>query len=336
MDLTVKKINTMKRREFLAGLAGTAALSPIAARAQPAVPVIGFLHSGAAEQYVERLATFRRGLSRAGLIEGQNIAVEYRWAEGKVDRLPALAADLVQRQVALIATPFSTDAALTAKAATKTIPIVFVSSADTVQIGLVASLNRPGGNITGVTTLNTELAPKRLELLRAVVPGANRYFALINPTSDLAGPFIRDIEAAAATLGIKIEFLRARNDSELEEAFAGVPQSSRGVLVSSTDALFFVRRERIAALAISRGLPTIFDARIYATSGGLMSYAGDDTDMMLLMVSYIGRILKGERPADLPVAQPTKFALTINLKTAKALGLDVPPALLATADEVIE
>jgi putative tryptophan/tyrosine transport system substrate-binding protein len=326
----------MRRREFLSVLAGTA-ISPIAARAQqPAMPVIGFLHSGAADQYVERLATFRSGLSQAGLVEGQNVAVEFRWADGQVDRLPALAADLVQRNVAVIATPFSTDAALAARAATKTIPIVFVSSADTVAIGLVASLNRPGGNITGVTTLNTELAPKRLELLRSLVPDATSYFALVNPTSDLAGPFIRDIEAAAATLGIRIELLRASNDRELDEAFARIPQPSRSVLISSTDALFFVRRERIAELAIRHGLPTIFDARIYVVSGGLMSYAGVDTDMMLLMVSYIGRILKGEKPADLPVVQPTKFALTLNLKTARALGLDVPPALLATVDETIE
>jgi putative tryptophan/tyrosine transport system substrate-binding protein len=326
----------MRRRQFFGVVAGTAAW-PIMARAQPAaMPVIGFLHSGAADQYVERLAAFRRGLSEAGLVEGQNIAVEFRWADGQVDRLPALAADLVQRNVAVIATPFSTDAALAARAATKTIPIVFVSSADTVGIGLVASLNRPGGNITGVTTLNTELAPKRLELLRTLVPDATSYFALVNPTSDLAGPFIRDIEAAAATLGIRIELLRASNDRGLDEVFAGIPQPSRSVLVSSTDALFFVRRERIAELAIRHGLPTIFDARIYVVAGGLMSYAGVDTDMMLLMVSYIGRILKGEKPADLPVVQPTKFALTINLKTAKALGLDVPPTLLATVDETIE
>jgi putative ABC transport system substrate-binding protein len=317
-------------------MAGTA-ISPIAARAQqPAIPVIGFLHQGSADQNVERLAVFRQGLSQAGFIEGQNIAIEFRWAEGKFERLPALAADLVQRNVAVIATPFSTDAALAARAATKTIPIVFVSSADTVGIGLVASLNRPGGNITGVTTLNTELAPKRLELLRMLVPGATSYFALVNPASDLAGPFIRDIEAAAATLGIRIELLRASNDLELDEAFARIPQPSRSVLISSTDALFFVRREKIATLAIRHGLPTIFDARIYVVAGGLMSYAGVDTDMMLLMVSYIGRILRGEKPADLPVVQPTKFALTINLKTAKALGLDVPPALLATVDETIE
>jgi putative ABC transport system substrate-binding protein len=335
LELRFQESMAMKRREFLWVVAGTAAW-PIAARAQSGMPVIGFLHSGAADQNVERLVAFRKGLSQAGLVEGQNIAVEFRWADGQVDRLPALAADLVQRQVAVIATPFSTDAALVARAATKTIPIVFVSSADTVAIGLVASLNRPGANITGVTTLNTELAPKRLELLRRLVPDAVSYFALINPTSDLAGPFIRDIEAAAATLGIRIELLRASNDRELDAAFAGIPQPSRSVLVSSTDPSFFVLRDRIAALAIRHGLPTIFDARIYVVAGGLMSYAGDDVDMMLLMVSYIGRILKGEKPADLPVVQPTKFALTVNLKTAKALGLDVSPAFLATVDETIE
>jgi putative ABC transport system substrate-binding protein len=319
-------------------LVGAATLvGPTASRAeQPSIPVIGFLHQGSLDQNVERVSTFRKGLEQAGLVEGRNVAIEFRWADGQFNRLPALAADLVQRQVALITTPYSTDAALTAQAATKSIPIVFLSSADPVGIGLVASLNRPGGNITGVTTLNTELAPKRLELLRAMAPDASRYFALVNPTSDLAPDFRRDIEAAAATLGIKIDFLRASNDWELEQAFAGVSKSPRGVLISSTDAFFFVRRERIAALAISHGLPAIFDARIYATAGGLMSYAGNDTDMMLQTVGYIVRILRGEQPADLPVAQPTKFALTINLKTAKALGLAVPATLLARADEVIE
>jgi putative ABC transport system substrate-binding protein len=326
----------MRRRAFVT-LLGASAVWPLVTRAeQRTIPVIGFLHQGSADQNVERLAAFRKGLAEAGFVEGQNIAVEFRWADGQFDRLSALAADLVQRPVTLIATPFSTDAALAAKAATSTIPIVFISSADPVQAGLVASLNRPGGNITGVTSLNTELAPKRLELLRALVPDASRCFALINPTANLAPAFSRDIQAAAATLGLKLELLRASTDSELEAAFAGIPQPSRGVLVSGTDAFFFVRRERIAALAIRYGLPAIFDARVYATAGGLMSYAGDDLDMMLLTVSYIGRILKGERPADLPVAQPTRFALTINLKTAKALGLTVPATLLARADEVIE
>jgi putative ABC transport system substrate-binding protein len=300
------------------------------------MPVIGFLHQGSLDQNVERLTTFRKGLERAGLVEGRNVAIEFRWADGQFDRLPALAADLIQRQVAVITTPYSTDAALAAQAATKAIPIVFLSSADPVRIGLVTSLNRPGGNITGITTLNTELAPKRLELLRAIAPEASRYFALVNPTSDLAPDFSRDIEAAAATLGIKIDFLRASNDRELEQAFAGISKSPRGVLISSTDAFFFVRRERIAALAISHGLPAIFDARIYAVAGGLMSYAGNDADMMLQTVGYIVRVLRGEQPADLPVAQPTRFALTINLRTAKALDLAVPTTLLAQADEVIE
>jgi putative ABC transport system substrate-binding protein len=326
----------MKRREFLSVLAGTA-VWPIAARAQqPAMPVVGFLHQGSADQNIERLAAFRQGLAQAGFVEGRNIAIEFRWADGHFDQLPALAAELVARQVAVITTPFSTDAALAAKAATKAIPIVFVSSADVVEIGLVASFNRPGGNVTGVTTLNTELAPKRLGLLREVVPNVNHCFALINPNSDLAAAFTKDITAAAGTLGLGLDILRASNDPELEAAFAGIQQASRSVLISSTDAFFFVRRERIAVLAIRAVLPAIFDARAYTRAGGLMSYAGDDTDMTLLAANYIGRILKGEKPADLPVAQPTKLALTINLKTAGTLGLDVPPALLATADEVIE
>jgi putative ABC transport system substrate-binding protein len=326
----------MKRREFLSVVAGTT-FWPIASRAQhPAMSVIGFLHQGSPDQNVERLATFRKGLAQAGFVEGQNMAIEFRWAEAHFERLRTLAADLVVRKVTVIATPFSTDAALAAKAATKTIPVIFLSSANPVEIGLVASLNRPGGNITGVTTLNTELAPKRLELLRQLAPNANRCFALINPASDLAAAFTKDISAAAATLGMGIDILRASNDREIEQAFADIPQSSRSVLVSSTDALFFVRREQIATLAIRHGLPAIFDARVYTRAGGLMSYAGDETDMILQYTGYIGRVLKGTRPEDLPVAQPTKFALTINLKTARALGLRVPPELLATADEVIE
>jgi putative ABC transport system substrate-binding protein len=328
----------MNRREVITLLGGAAAATwPRFTRAQqPAMSVIGFLHQGSPDQNAERVATFRKGLGQAGFAEGQNMSVEFRWAEGHFDRLPALAADLVQRQVAVIATPFSTDAALAAKSATKAIPVVFISSANPVEIGLVASLNRPGGNITGVTTLNTELAPKRLELLRELAPNASHCFALINPTSDLAAAFTKDISVAATTLGIGIDILRATNDHEIEAAFAGIPQPSRSVLVSSTDAFFFVRREQIATLAIRHGLPAIFDARVYTRAGGLMSYAGDDIDMMLQHTSYISRILRGERPEDLPVAQPTRFALTINLKTAKALGLSVPQALLATADEIIE
>jgi putative ABC transport system substrate-binding protein len=327
----------MRRREFITLVGGLAVTWPLAARAQQsAMPVIGFLHQGSPDQNVERLAIFRKGLSQAGFVEGQNVAIEFRWAAGHNDKLPALAADLVQRQVAVIATLFSTDAALAAKAATKTIPIVFESSADPVQIGFVASLNRPGGNITGVTSLNQELAPKRLALLRDLVPDASHYFGLINPTSILAESFSKELEAAATTLGVHIEFLRASTDRELEIAFASIPQQSRRVLLSSTDPFFFLRREQIAALAIRYGVPAIFDAPAYTKAGGLLSYGGDDIDLMLLTTSYIGRILKGERPADLPVAQPTKFILTINLKTAKTFGLTVPQILLATADQVIE
>jgi len=298
------------------------------------MPTIGFLHQGSAEQNVERIATFRQGLTQAGFVENKNVLIEFRWAEGKFERLPALAAELVQRQVAVFATPFSTDAALAAKAATTTIPIVFLTSADPVRIGLVPSLNKPGGNVTGVTTLNTELAPKRLELLRDLVPSATRYFALINPTSNLVESFTLDIEAAATRLGIRVELVRASNETEIEAAFAGIPPQS--LLVSGTDAFFFVQRERIAALAIRYGVPSAFDAPAYTRAGGLLSYSGDDTNLLLLTTSYVGRVLNGEQPADLPVAQPTKFVLTVNLKTAKALGVRVPPMLLARADEVIE
>ena len=268
---------TMKRREFLSVLAGTVAW-PIAAPAQQsAVPVIGFLHQGSPDQNIERVAAFRRvSLSRIGRRSKHCRRVPLGCRA--VDKLPTLAADLVARQVAVIVTPFSTDAALAAKVATTSIPIVFVSSADPVQIGLVASSNRPGENITGATTLNAELAPKRLQLLRELVPNASRYFALINPTAGLAEVFTRDMEAAVAGLGIRIEILRASNDRELEAAFANIPRQSQSVLMSSTDAFFFVRRELIAELAIRHGLPAIFDARAYVRAGGLMSYAGDDTD----------------------------------------------------------
>jgi putative ABC transport system substrate-binding protein len=326
----------VKRREFIT-LVGGAAVWPLAARAQqPGLPVIGFLHQGSPNQNVERVAIFRDGLRKAGFLEGQNIAIEFRWAEGRVETLKALAAELVQRQVAVIVTPFSTDGALAAKAATKTIPIVFETSADPVEIGLVASLNRPGGNTTGITSLNVELAPKRLELLRDVVPDARRYFALLNPTGNLAGGFTKALGAAAATLAIQIDVLRASTDPEIEAAFAAIPEKSGSVLVSGTDAFFFLRREKITALAARHGVPTIFDAPAYTKAGGLMSYGADDVDLMLLTASYTGRVLKGQQPADLPVMQPTKFVLTINLKTAKALGLNVPQALLATAEEIFE
>ena len=328
----------MRRREFVTAVGGLATW-PLVARAQQPVtntPVVMLINARRADAATVLTAEFRKGLSQTGLTEGKDVAVEYHWLDGHYENLPAIIGDAVRRHVAVIATPASTPSSLAAKAATRTIPVIFLSSANPVEIGLVASLNRPGGNITGVTTLNTELAPKRLELLRQLAPNANHCFALINPASDLAAAFTKDISAAAATLGIGIDILRASNVREIEQAFADLPQSSRSVLVSSTDALFFVQREQIATLAIRHGLPAIFDARVYTRAGGLMSYAGDETDMILQYTGYIGRVLKGARPEDLPVAQPTKFALTINLKTARALGLSVPPELLATADEVIE
>jgi putative ABC transport system substrate-binding protein len=314
-----------------------AAAWPLAARAQqPAMPVIGFLHSGSPDQNADRLATFHKGLDEAGFVEGHNVKIEFHWASGQIDKLPGLAADLVRRQVAVIVTPFSTDAALAAKAATTTIPIVFAISADPIEIGLVPSLNHPGGNITGVASLNAELTPKRLDLLRRLVPQATQYFALVNPTSNLAAPVQRTLDVAASALGIHLEILRASNDNELEIAFARIPQQYRSVLVSSTDPFFFTRRQQIATLAIRYAVPTIFDAPPYVEAGGLISYGGEQTDLMLLTTRYVSRVLKGERPANLPVVQPAKFTMAINLKTSKALGIVVPPDLLTIADEVIE
>jgi putative tryptophan/tyrosine transport system substrate-binding protein len=326
----------MRRREFLSVVAGAAAL-PFAARAQPsAVPVIGFLHQGSPEQNVERLATFRKGLSQAGFIEGQNIAIEFRWANGEFDKLPGLAAELVQRQVALITTPFSTDAALAAKAATSTIPIVFLSSADTVQIGLVASLNRPGGNTTGVTTLNTELAPKRLGLLRELVPRAETIGVLLNPNFPQFENQLRDAQEAARAINLQIHVLRASTDREIDAAFETVAQRRIPALSVAADPFFDTRRDKLVVLAVRHAVPTMYHFREFAAAGGLVSYGVDISDAYRLFGVYTGRILKGAKPADLPVRQPTKFELVINLKTARALGLEVPSNLSARADEVIE
>lgn len=318
-------------------LGSAACLRPrVLAAQQSAMPVIGFLHSGSAEQNVERLAAFRKGLSDRGFIEGKNVRIEYRWAEGRNDELPALAADLVRQHVALIATPGSTPASVAAKAATSSIPIVFAVGTDPVALGLITSLSRPGGNATGVTSLNAELAAKRLGLFRDLVPNAARYFTLINPTSELARPFTRDLESAAATLGITIEVLRASTDSEIEAAFASLPQQPGTVMVFGPDAFFYTRRAQIAELALRHAVPTIFDVGDYVKAGGLVSYGADFLNVMELAGRYAGRILQGEKPADLPVQQPTKFELVINVKTAKALGIEVPTKLLLIADEVVE
>ena len=327
----------MKRREFVRLLGGAAAAWPLAARAQQqSLPVIGFLHSGSQEQNVDRLAAYRKGLGEEGFVEGQNVTIEFRWAAGQSDKLPALAVDLIRRQVAVIATPGSTPAAVVAKTATATIPIVFVSVGDPVALGLVASLNRPGGNVTGITSLGTEIAAKRFGLIRELLPQARRYFALINPTSPVADPIIKTLEAGAATLGMHVEILRASTDREIDAAFANLPQQAGNAMVSGNDSFFYIRRAQIAALAIRHAVPVIFDDREFPKAGGLVSYGGDALNLMQLAGNYTGRILKDAKPADLPVMQPTKFELVINLKTAKALGLEIPPGVLAIADEVIE
>jgi putative ABC transport system substrate-binding protein len=331
----------MRRREFIFALGGAAALPPAlwprAVRAQqPAVAAIGFLHSGSPEQNVKRLAAFHKGLGEAGFVEGKNVGIAYRWAAGRNETLPALAADLIERHVAVIATPGSTPAAIAAKAATTSIPIVFAAGGDPVELGLVGSLNRPGGNVTGATSLNADVAAKRLGLLHELVPRAARFVTLVNPTSALTRPFTKDLEAGAASLGLHVEVLNASTDREIEAAFASLTQQPGNVLVFGPDAFFYIRRAQIAALAARYTVPAIFDGRDYVEAGGLMSYGADFFTLMQLAGDYTGRILKGEKPGDLPVVQSAKFELVINLKTAKALGLNIPDSLLALADEVIE
>jgi putative ABC transport system substrate-binding protein len=326
----------MRRREFILALGGGAAWPLTAHAQQPAVPVIGFLHAGSLPQNVQRLEAYRKGLSDGGFIEGQNVAIEFRWADGRVDRLRAMAEDLVHRQVAVIATPGSTDAALAAKSVTTTVPIVFAAGGDVVALGLVPSLSRPGSNVTGATSLNSEIAAKRLGLIRQVVPQEARYFALVNPSSVLAGPYLKDLEAGAASFGLHVETVNASTDAEIERAFASLSHQPAVVLLVATDAFLFSRHRQIIALAARYALPAIFDNREYAVDGGLMSYGADFYAVLQLAGAYTGRILKGEKPADMPVMQSTKYEFIINLKTARALGLGVPATLLALADEVIE
>jgi putative ABC transport system substrate-binding protein len=322
----------MRRREFITLLGSAAAAWPLAAHAQqPAMPVIGFLHAESPGPNASLVAAFQQGLGETGYGEGRNVAIEFRWAEGRYDRLPALAADLVRRQATVIVA--NGRAASTAKAATATIPIVFATAADPVAAGLVGSLSRPGGNLTGATTLGGELGPKRVELLHELIPTATIMAGLTTP--DRSALF-EPVQKAARSLGIEFHVLHAGIDRDLDMAFATVLQLHAGGLVIASDAFFTARSEQLAALAFRHRVPTIFQFREFAVAGGLMSYAGSNSDAYRLAGVYAGRILKGEKPADLPVQQATKVELIINLKTARALGITVPLSLLARADEVIE
>jgi len=328
----------MRRREFITLLGGAAAW-PVAVRAQqPGIPVVGFLRSGTfTDAYVPpRLSAFRQGLKEAGFVEGQNVAIEYyRADEGQTDRSPLLVADLLRRQVTLIVGS-STPSALAAKAATRTVPIVFVTGGDPVTIGLVASLNRPGGSVTGVSFFSVELAAKQLGLLRELRPGAARVAVLADPKFPTTERFVSELRAAASAIGQQIEVLYVGNDSDIETAFATMVQRGAGALHVGTGAFLISQQERIVALAARHRIPAIYLLRQYVAAGGLMSYASSITDAYRQAGVYAGRILKGEKPGDLPVILPTKFELVINLNTAKALGLEIPPMLLARADEVIE
>src|SRR5262245_61809782 len=327
----------MKRREFVVLLGGAAAAWPLPARAQQtAMPVIGFLGSASPEAYARRLRAFHQALKEIGYVEGQNVEVEYRWAEGQNNRLPALAAELVHRQVAVIAAADGASA-LAAKAATTTIPIVFSVAVDPVEVGLVASLNRPGGNFTGVTSLNVEVGPKLLEALHEMVPSATNMALLVNPINpSIAEPFSRTLQAATRALGLQLHVLHASSEREIEAAFATLVKLRAGGLVIMPDQFFLAHNEQLAALTVRHAVPSAALFREFAAAGGLMSYGSDDREYYRLVGIYVGRILKGEKPGDLPVQQATKVELIINLKTARALGLTVPLPLSGRADGLIE
>jgi putative ABC transport system substrate-binding protein len=330
-------VASMKRREFITLLGGAAVAWPRLAGAQTSgMPVIGFLNPASPGSYAPFLSAFHQGLNGAGYVEGQNVAIEYRWADGQYDRLPMLASELVARRVTVIAATGGDVSALAAKAATTTIPIVFDTSSDPVRVGLVASLNRPGGNLTGVSIFTVELVPKRLELLCEVVPAATVIGLLVNPKRTSAESETKDAQAAVSALGRRSVILNANSEHDLGVAFATLDQQQVGALLVNGDNLFISLRDQLAALAARYAIPTMYGERQYAVAGGLMSYNSNLIDTYRQVGVYTGKILKGEKPADLPIQQPTQFDFVINLKTAKALGLNIPPTLLARADEVIE
>jgi putative ABC transport system substrate-binding protein len=327
----------MIRRQFITLLGGAAAAWPLAARAQqPAMPVIGFLNPASPDAFADRLRAFRQGLKDAGYVEGENVAIAYRWAEDQLDRLPALAADLVRRQVAVIATVTS-HSTFAAKAATTSIPIIFSLAEDPVRLGLIASIARPGGNATGINILSGELVAKRLELLRELVPGAARVAVLVNPANATSTETtVRDVELAARTIGLQIQVLNASTSREIDAAFAALARERPDALLVATDTLFTTRRVQMSLQAMRHAIPATYSAREVVEAGGLMSYGSNLTDALRQAGAYTGRILKGAKPADLPVVQASKFELVINHQTARMLGLTVPDKLLVAADEVIE
>jgi putative ABC transport system substrate-binding protein len=328
----------VRRRDFITLLGGAAAAWPLAARAQqPAMPVIGFLHPASPESYADQLRAFRQGLKEAGFVEGENVVIEYRWAEGQNDRLPALADELVRRRVAVIAAAGGPNSALAAKAATTTVPIVFVTGQDPVRLGLVTSLARPGGNLTGINFFTVELAAKRLELLRELLPGAMRIAVFVDPASAATTEStLRDVEAAARVMRLQIQVLKVGTSREIEAAFTSFVGERPDAIFVGISAFFTARRVQLAQLAARHAVPAIYPDRLHAEVGGLISYGASLTDAYRQVGIYTGRILKGAKPADVPVVQSSKFELVINHPTARMLGLTVPPSLLARADEVIE
>jgi putative ABC transport system substrate-binding protein len=325
----------MRRREFISLLGGAAAWPLAAGAQQPSIPVVAILHAASLETEVRGLAEFRKGLSEIGYVEGQNVMIVYRSAEGQADRLPALAADMVQRRVAVIVT-VANNAAVAAKATTTTIPIVFTVGGDPIKMGLVDSLNRPGGNITGVSFLSSDIIAKMLEALHELMPKAARIAALVNPTNQNAAADTKEAEAAARTLGLELQVLNASNGREIDDAFALLVERRAAALLIEGDPFFIGRMKQLVVLTARHAIPAIYQGRDFPDAGGLISYGANRSDALRLAGGYTGRILKGERPVDLPVQLATKLELVVNLNTAKVLGLEIPPTLLARADEVIE